>query len=237
MLFRDGGAPPPFILPLACLVGMFVCIAWIQVGLGSKFWQKHWEWIVEQHQASIGFAKGSNWLADFDGTKRKDYFGREGVNDRVAEYMFGTDMAAKEMAKAEAQQYSRGVSLIPFFVKMLLMSPLFVFGAAEGKYSQLVLQKPSVSDWMQRTAMFFFIGWCVLFGVFVHPVVNQCMETSVPACLLSSPKPELRKAECSPVGEDGTSPHTFSLFHGEAGNSVKRSNTDNGIKITISINR
>ncbi len=29
-----------------CVIGGFVCLAWIKVGLGSKYWQSHWEQVL-----------------------------------------------------------------------------------------------------------------------------------------------------------------------------------------------
>ena len=40
-----------------CAAGVFVCFAWIQVGLGAKYWQSHWEQIVIDEQESVGFCE------------------------------------------------------------------------------------------------------------------------------------------------------------------------------------
>ena len=73
----NGNGANKAILPLICLAGAFVCFAWFRVGLGSKFWQSHWEQIAEEMQEDIGFRK------DGGGDYRKDYFSREGADVRV----------------------------------------------------------------------------------------------------------------------------------------------------------
>ena len=145
-----------------CFAGFFICIAWIQVAFGSQFWQKHWEWVVEKHQESLGFKNDED--DDADGTIRKDYFSRKGVNDRVADYL-GMDANAKKKAKAEAEKGFKGLRSILFVLKILQLSLLFLVGKGEDKYYQFILRKPSVSNWMQRTAMFFLWMWLV--GIFL----------------------------------------------------------------------
>ena len=228
--FGGGYTVSPFVLPLICVVGIFVCLAWIQVGLGSKFWQKHWEWVVEQTQKNIGFEQGGC----NDGTRRKDYFSQDGAHDRVANYL-----KMDEKAKEDAKKKGKEIPLISFALKMLPLSLQFLFGfkEAEKEHNKFVLRKPSVSDWMQRTAMFFFLGWFLLLVVSLFVAVKQCTETSFPACLLPSPTPEVHKVKCSPVGECGASPHKFSPPYGEVGNKMKRNSTNSGIKTTTSINR
>ena len=137
-----------------CLAGIFICIAWIQVVIGSKFWQTHWEWVVEKRQESIGFEK----IHGADGTIREDYFSREGVNDRVADYL-NMNAEAREKAEQEAEAQKNG-AFLKYAPKMLWLSLKFLFGAGkEDNYNQLIFKKPSVSDWMQRTAIFFFWFW------------------------------------------------------------------------------
>ena len=179
------------ILPFICFAGAFVCYAWFKVGLGSKFWQSHWEQIVEEMQEDIGFRK------DGGGDYRKDYFSQEGADVRVERNLFPPN---KEH----------------HWLKNL--------------YNKRVMGKPSVSGWMQITAFVFFVAWVLLFFYSAYAAIKQ-----------PSPMPEFHKAECSPVGECGASPHKFSPPYGESGNSVLMSTTnstnDSKIKSTASINR
>ena len=116
------------ILPLICLAGAFVCYAWFQVGLGSKFWQSHWEQIAEEMQDDIGFRK------DDGGDYRKDYFSRKGADVRVNRNLFPP---GKEH------------HWLKFF------------------YNNQVMKKPSVSGWMQITAVTFFFVWLLGLGIWV----------------------------------------------------------------------
>ena len=82
LFFRDGGAPSLFIPFLICIAGCFVCIGWIKVGLGSKYWQSHWEQVAIEEQASIGFCRHRD----------RDYFSIEGTKARVKKNLFPTDV-------------------------------------------------------------------------------------------------------------------------------------------------
>ena len=78
------------ILPLICLAGAFVCYAWFQVGLGSKFWQSHWEQIAEEMQESIGFQRDGN------GEFPTDYFSKKGPKARVKRNLFPPDQEEED---------------------------------------------------------------------------------------------------------------------------------------------
>ena len=151
--FNNGNSTPSWLLIGVCLAGIFVCVAWIKVGLGSKFWQSHWEYVVEKTQTEINFEQGK------DGDDRKDYFSREGVKERVAAYL------NENLTKADIEKEE--MTFFPFLWRVMFLSPKLIFGKGEkGEYNKLVIEKPSVSGWMQRMAMFFLMAW-VLGGIFL----------------------------------------------------------------------
>ena len=133
---KDGANP--FLILGVCIAGAFVCFAWIQVGLGSKYWQSHWERVVMQEQESIGFHKQEN----------RDYFSIGGTGKRV-----------------EKNLHTRKMS--PFWeVLSIVARPLLLLWSffapcpcCERTHDKLVLTKPSVSGWMHKTAVFFFFVW------------------------------------------------------------------------------
>ena len=43
-----------YMVILFCIIGIFVCWAWINVGLGSKYWQAHWEQVLIDLQEKTG---------------------------------------------------------------------------------------------------------------------------------------------------------------------------------------
>ena len=137
----------PFLLILgACVAGVFVCVAWIKVGLGAKFWQSHWEHITEEMQVSIGFRQNGG------GDDRKDYFSREGTKERVAANLGG------ELTKADIEKEE--TTFFSFLGRMIFLSPKILFGQGEKEeYNKLVIEKPSVSGWMHRMAVFFLMAW------------------------------------------------------------------------------
>ena len=112
-----------------CIMGLFVCLAWIKITLGSKFWQVHWEQCLNDLQEKLGM------------TGEKELFGTTKSKERVK--------------------------------KNLKM---------DSCYDCLVMQKPSVSRWMYRTALFFFIVWSIasiytawnfLCLLYIQPYINS----------------------------------------------------------------
>ena len=81
LFFRDGGMPSLLFPFLICVAGFFVCLAWIKVGLGSKYWQSHWEQIAIEEQESIGFCR----------SRGRDYFSIGGTKARVKKNLFLAD--------------------------------------------------------------------------------------------------------------------------------------------------
>ena len=126
-----------------CLAGIFVCTAWIKVGLGSKYWQSHWEEVVIQEQESIGFRESES----------RDYFSIKGTRRRVA---------ANLKMLSEADTKSEEMRFLEFIWKMFRLSFAFIRGGEQDKYKKLVLSKPSVSNWMHRTAVFFLLVWLLM---------------------------------------------------------------------------
>ena len=61
-----------------CVVGFFVCFAWMKVALGSKYWSSHWEQVVIKEQKYIGFCP----------KEHRDYFSIEGTDKRVERNLF-----------------------------------------------------------------------------------------------------------------------------------------------------
>ena len=49
-----------------CAIGMFVCFAWIKVGLGAKFWQSHWGKVVDKMQKKVGLSRNRNFFSDHE---------------------------------------------------------------------------------------------------------------------------------------------------------------------------
>ena len=135
--FNGNGANKVF-LPWICLVGVFVCFAWIQVGLGAKYWQSHWERVVMQEQEFIGFRK----------QEKRDYFSIGGTGKRVEKNL-------------HTRKMSPFWEVLSIFARPLLL--LWSFFApcdcCERTHDKLVLTKPSVSGWMHKTAVFFFSVW------------------------------------------------------------------------------
>ena len=43
-----------YMVILFCGIGIFVCWAWIKIGLGSKYWQAHWEQVLIELQEKTG---------------------------------------------------------------------------------------------------------------------------------------------------------------------------------------
>ena len=151
-LFGVKDTVSPLVLPLICVVGIFVCVAWIHVGLGSKFWQCHWEQVVIREQHTIGFCKG-------DGSNdRKDYFSQEDAPDQKTDNWGGPKARVKE---------NLGYENMPEESEDIISdccSPCNIFDSEKRKelYNRCVLSKPSVSRWMHGTAVFFFWVWVVM---------------------------------------------------------------------------
>ena len=132
-------------LVVICFVGIFVCTAWVKVGLGSKYWQSHWEQVVIQEQKFIGFCEGTS----------RNYFSIEDTKERVAANLgLLSDVDIKNEEK---------MGFFKFIDEMLGLSWAFIRGEEQDKYKKLVLCKPSVSNWMHRTAIFFLWMWAVMF--------------------------------------------------------------------------
>ena len=141
-----------FSLVAISLVGIFVCTAWIKVGLGSKYWQSHWEQVVIQEQKFIGFT-------GFCEGKSRNYFSIEDTKERVAANL---GLPSDVDIKNEEMRFFK------FIKEMLRLSWAFIQGEEQDKYKKLVLCKPSVSNWMHRTAVFFLLVWAVMpvLGIF-----------------------------------------------------------------------
>lgn len=60
------------IIPLLCFIGAFVSLAWINVGLGGKFWQSYWEQVLVDFQDDVGLSPSLPPLKD--PCKNKDIF-------------------------------------------------------------------------------------------------------------------------------------------------------------------
>ena len=146
LLFRDGNTPPLPLLLLIFFVGIFVCIAWVMVVCGSKYWQSHWEQVVIREQEHIGLCE----------SKDRDYFGLDSHRKRVAanlKIQLGADTEIKEL------------SHVKFIRRIVMLSLPFVKEKEKDEYKKLLLQKPSVTDWMQKTAVFFLLTWMVMLTV------------------------------------------------------------------------
>ena len=143
LLFREGGEPPLLLLFLIFLVGIFVCIAWIMVGYGSKYWQAHWEQVVIREQEHIGFHE----------SEARDYFGLDNHQERVAANLRLPPGTEKEVEELPFPQ---------FIWKVVTLSLPWVKEKEENEYKKLFLQKPSVSDWMHKTAVFFLLAWVAM---------------------------------------------------------------------------
>ena len=151
----NGDGANKVLLPLICLVGVFVCFAWIKVGLGSKFWQSHWEHVVEKTQEDIGFNKGDG------GEDREDYFSREDKEDSPdnnASNRGGPSTRVKDNLRYEGG-VPKELGEDIFNSLVLCMLPV----KRKEYYNRCVLIKPSVSRWMHRTALFFLWVWVVVF--------------------------------------------------------------------------
>ena len=86
----NGVDVPTWFLFGVCVAGAFVCFAWFKVGLGSKFWQSHWEQVAEEMQGSIGFQQ------DGDGKFPQDYFSKKGPKARVRRNLFPPDQEEED---------------------------------------------------------------------------------------------------------------------------------------------
>ena len=148
--FNGNGANKVF-LPWICLVGVFVCFAWIKVGLGSKFWQSHWEQVVEKTQEDIGFNRGDG------GKNREDYFSQEDAEDASDE-----NASSRGGPSARVKDNLRYKGDVPDGLGADIRDSLalcLIPANRKGGYHRCVLIKPSVSRWMHRTALFFLWAW------------------------------------------------------------------------------
>ena len=116
-----------------CFAGFFICLAWVQVVLGSKYWYSHWEQIVMEEQEFIGFCR----------SKDRGYFGIEGTDKRVE----------KNLDEKKMPPWMASIFFRPF---LLFIS---YFPGTKKIHNKMVLTKPSVSDWMYKTAVFFLFAW------------------------------------------------------------------------------
>ena len=141
--------------PLLCIVGIFVCFAWIKVGLGSKFWQCHWEQVAIQEQRTIGFCEGNR------GIDRKDYFSQEDedASDSNTDNRGGPKARVKENLRYKGCMPEESTGNISDF---LALGNIFNSDKRAKAYNRCVLRKPSVSRWMHGTAMFFFWVWLAM---------------------------------------------------------------------------
>ncbi len=53
-LVKEGGDVEKYISLLLCAIGFVVCLTWFKVNLGSKYWQSHWEQILEETASEMG---------------------------------------------------------------------------------------------------------------------------------------------------------------------------------------
>ena len=156
------------IIPFLCGIGMFVCLAWIKVGLGAKYWQQHWEGIVVDYHRELG-------LID-----EYDIFSTINTKWRVLKSL---DMPYEAEKKKATEKYIRKYTekytekdtekQAVFICKCTLCemwnnlrSLLCLFVPYSGTYNKATVDKPSVSRWMHRTACFFFLVWVVAFFCF-----------------------------------------------------------------------
>ena len=128
-----------------CVIGMVVCFAWIRVGLGSKYWQSHWEWVVDRMQKNVGLTESKNFFSD-----------HPNVRKRVRKWL-------EKKPKEEDGEEDIG-------------RPNF--------YNSCVLEKPSVSGWMHRTACFFFVVWVVAAIISAGYVLFCLCEAFLAICIL-----------------------------------------------------
>lgn len=130
------------IIPFLCAIGMFVCLAWIKVGLGAKFWQTHWENIVVKFQADVGLT-GDN-----------DIFSPANIYKHVNE-----SLKIQHEPERNVKCESRGEFISYFKEECKLFFRLFRLYPSNNDYDKGFYQKPSVSRWMHKTACFFFLVW------------------------------------------------------------------------------
>lgn len=144
------------ILIILCAVGAFVCLAWIKVGLGAKFWQTHWEGIVVDFQGALGL------------TADDDIFSTENMHNRVGKCL--------EIPKEKGEQLKNELCFTEEckkFFRLLIRSFSFTQSSIDF-YNEEVYRKPSVSGWMHKTACFFFLVWVVAFAIVAIVAAFAC---------------------------------------------------------------
>ena len=132
----DNGKVSPFVLPLLFLVGACVCFAWIKVGLGSKYWQSHWEQVAIEEQKTIGFCE----------SRDRDYFSIGGTKARVNENLFSHD---KKIGLWDTY-YNRCVLRKPSVSRWMHRTAVFFFGVWAVMLVSWVLWKCGFWAWLFR---------------------------------------------------------------------------------------
>ena len=99
-----------------CVVGSFICFAWMRVTLGSKYWSSHWEQVIIKEQEYIGFCP---W-------ELRDYFSIEGTDKRVEENLFPR---SKEKIKYLDARYNGHVLMKPSVSRWMFKTAYVLFFA------------------------------------------------------------------------------------------------------------
>lgn len=154
------------LIPFLCIIGLFVCLAWIKVGLGAKYWQSYWEQVLIDFQDKVGLA--SSIPSAKKPCEDKDVFSQpkyaEHVERRVRESL-GIECETKKEKCTVIKEICLFICLfIPFYSKF---------------YKKGVLGKPSVSGWMHRTACFFFLVWVLGLGLGLIFFFNSALFCSI----------------------------------------------------------
>ena len=153
----DVGGTLSLVILFFCVIGAFVCIAWINVGLGAKFWQVYWEQVLVDFQGKVGLVPSKEDLATSVRLKKKifpnkDVFSQPRdathINARVTENLRKKEFIFGDLIKSITCWLPR--RMYSFFSLQL--------------YNDLVLTRPSVSRWMHYTACCFFLSWVFAFG-------------------------------------------------------------------------
>lgn len=150
------------VIPFLCAIGAFVCLAWVKVGLGSMFWQEHWEGIVVDYQRKLGL-KGEK---DIFSTINTDWRVKKSLEIPYEEERIKAVKKAEERAeKEERGEFVVEPKLLSSKVRDDYYGILYFFSLIipYWGYKKAIINKPSVSHWMHRTACFFFLAWVVAF--------------------------------------------------------------------------
>jgi len=162
---------PIIFVAIFCAIGAGVCIAWIAVGLGAKYWQSYWEQATLDFQEYAGliskrdekeFVKINNGEIKFT---HRNLFSRkvDHINERVKVFLGKYDKKYKKQTTPNKK-----------FTEFV-----------DNKCPPV---KPSVSGWMRITAYSFFLIWLIacIVGLFLwkHGCDINSLSLTSPECFL-----------------------------------------------------